>query len=375
MKDNENEKDLEELKNDSLMWNEEDYYTMQKITGLDEESVEEDKRKGLNLIILAITCIVSLILGFLFGLKFTQKYLNKPIIYTIEEKKDEYNYFFTRSNQANEVYLYRVNSKDEETPLLNLTDSKYALVSDDEALFVLLKKDVLYLYKYTFTEQSYNRVLVKTSSKDIDAFYIKNGYILLKKGESINIYNLNGNLFREISLKADEVVDYSNKSVTYINDNTLAIYYYDTKETDIITDNLTNYLLSDNDKIFYTLENKLYCYSIIDKTSKELIEVQKEILKFIKLSDCYILTDGKSLYIYDNEFHKIKDFDSEINELVFIGKESLLIVPDDYDNENCAFLDKKYFVFDIKTRTITEKTMEGCLNTAVINDLIIVKQK
>ena len=43
-----------EEKKDSLMWSEEDYDAMQKLTGFDDESILEDQKKGVNLVIFSI---------------------------------------------------------------------------------------------------------------------------------------------------------------------------------------------------------------------------------------------------------------------------------------------------------------------------------
>ena len=69
MSKNEDKKEKQEIKKDSLMWSEEDYDAIQKLTGFDEESVSEDQKKGINVIVFVVFCIFCLIIGLLKALE------------------------------------------------------------------------------------------------------------------------------------------------------------------------------------------------------------------------------------------------------------------------------------------------------------------
>ena len=99
--------DKELAKKDNLMWNEEDYQTMEKLTGFDEESIENDKKKGIQIVIFVITCLVMLIFGILIGYNIPKKDNKTNITITEEIKKvPEINVAYTRKNNSGELYLY-----------------------------------------------------------------------------------------------------------------------------------------------------------------------------------------------------------------------------------------------------------------------------
>ena len=99
--------DKELAKKDNLIWNEEDYQTMEKLTGFDEETIENDQRKGIQIIIFVIVCIFMLILGILIGYNIPKKNTEvKPIITEDTKKTPKISVAYTKKNNSGELYLY-----------------------------------------------------------------------------------------------------------------------------------------------------------------------------------------------------------------------------------------------------------------------------
>lgn len=368
------EKKGEEVKKDSLIWNEEDYDAMQKITGFDEESIEADQKKGISVIIFSVVCIICLIIGLLIGYSLNKKPLGeKPNITVIKNpgvEEIELLAFYSRMNASSELYLYALNEKYEETSLLDLTNLKYAYQYVNKDLFVLLEKDGLNLYDYSFSKDGYHREVVKTFDDIYDAFYFRNNLILIKNKNAINIYDIDGKLNNKLTIDADQIYDYTKDYIVYAKDGKLNIYYIKTNTIKKLTNKVATFLCLDNDQVFYNEKNKLYSYSIIGSVLKEITTVKYNSI-FEKIDNYYMFNDGKTLYYYGKNVNVLKEFDHNINEIAYLDKDNIVLIFDNYNINECN--SNKFNTYSIPNRAISEKTINGCLNTQVINDLVIAK--
>lgn len=378
MKEKEEKEGIKEEKKDSLMWSEEDYDAMQKLTGFDDESVLEDQKKGINLIIFFVVCIVSLIAGILIGYNINKKDpVDEPtvtVIQEIEEKKVETLAVYNRLNESGELYLYTLNSENEEISILDLTNSKYAYQYIGDELYVLLEKDGLNLYNYSFSKDGYHRDLVKKFEEDYNAFYFKNDLILIKTNNGIKFYDKDANALEEIKVAVDQILDYTKDYIVYSKDSKLYLYYIKTATTKKITKRTSEFLYLDNDVIFYIERNRIYTYSIIGDVSKELTSFKSNSI-FTKINDNYMFNDGKTLYSYNKEIKKVKEFEFNINELAYLNQNTIIFILDDYNSTECLMNDKSFWTLNLFNQSMSEQNISGCLNTKVINGLIKVKQK
>ena len=132
--------DKELAKKDNLMWNEEDYQTMEKLTGFDEESIE--------IVIFVITCLVMLIFGILIGYNIPKKDNKTNITITEEIKKvPEINVAYTRKNNSGELYLYLSDKQNEEYAIFDLSDyNNYYYNIYNNVLYVILVDDKMTLF-------------------------------------------------------------------------------------------------------------------------------------------------------------------------------------------------------------------------------------
>ncbi len=376
MEEKEKKEGEQEVKKDSLMWSEEDYDAMQRLTGFDEDSVEADQKKGINLIIFIIVCIVCLVGGILIGYNINKKAPEeKPditVIKTVDDKKVETVAVYNRLNASGELYLYVLNSEAEEISILDLTNQKYAYQYIDEDLYVLLEKDGLNLYDYSFSKDGYHRELVHKFESEYNAFYFRNSLILIKNKNELKFYNIEGTLVSSVTLDADQIYDYTGEYIVYAKNNKINIYYIKTNNIKSLTKKASSFLYLDNDQVFYIEKNKLYRYSIIGDVLKDIATVKVNTI-FTKIESYYMFNDGKTLYYFDKDVKKVKDFDYNINEIANLDRDNLVFILDDYNTTTCLMDDKKFDVYNISSKGISEKNISGCLNTQVINGLINIK--
>ena len=367
------DKEKREKPEDSLMWNEEDYDSIQKITGFDDESVEEDQKKGVNLVVFIIICIISLLVGIFIGYNIHKKNPNQPQLYTegptiiLPTVVSAY----TKMNEAGELYLYIINSINEEFSILQLNDLKYYYEIESN-LYVLVDKDGLSLYEYSFDNNGYHRELMTTLNDRYEAFNYKNGLILIKRDNYVRFYNKNGVLVREVETALDSVLDYNNEYMIYQVGNNLNIYYFASNEIKTISNDNNKYFLLDDNKIFYLEDDKIERYDILDDNIVEITKAPANSF-FIKIEDYYLYNSGKSLYILDNSIRKIEEFKKDINEYAYLDQNNVILILDDYNSTDCAFLQKEYGVLELVSKNVVMKKITGCLKTKVINDLITIK--
>ena len=376
MEEKEKKEGEQEVKKDSLMWSEEDYDAMQRLTGFDEDSVEADQKKGINLIVFIIVCVVCLVGGILIGYNINKKAPEeKPditVIKTVDDKKVETVAVYNRLNASGELYLYVLNSEAEEISILDLTNQKYAYQYIDEDLYVLLEKDGLNLYDYSFSKDGYHRELVHKFESEYNAFYFRNSLILIKNKNELKFYNIEGTLVSSVTLDADQIYDYTSEYIVYAKNNKINIYYIKTNNIKSLTKKASSFLYLDNDQVFYIEKNKLYRYSIIGDVLKDIATVKVNTI-FTKIESYYMFNDGKTLYYFDKDVKKVKDFDYNINEIANLDRDNLVFILDDYNTTTCLMDDKKFDVYNISSKGISEKNISGCLNTQVINGLINIK--
>ena len=370
----EDKKEKHEVKEDSLMWSEEDYDSVQKMTGFDDESILEDQKKGINIIILVVICIVCLTAGIVIGYNINKKSTPEPTTYTDEPKVivPTIASAYTRLNESNELYLYIVSSIDEEFSVMQLNDSNYHYDIEGADLYILIDNDGLNLYKYSFDRNGYHRELATSFNDRYQAFYYKNGFVLIKRENYARMYNKTGVLYKEIETNIKNILDYTEDYIVYESDTSLNVYNIKTDEIKVITDKEYKFLLYSDNQVFYLEEGKIYNYDIIKDSTNEIAEVKSTNI-FAKVKDHYLYNDGKDLYISDTSIIKMKEFNNEINELAYLDKDNIIFILDDYDIENCALKENEYYVYNINTKSMTTKKISGCLKTIIINDLVVSK--
>ena len=334
------------------------------------------KKKGVNLVVFVVVCIVCLTIGILIGYNVNKKVPEEQpkitVTRNVEEKKVEIVSIYNRLNASGEIYLYTLNSDMEEMSILDLTNSKYAYQYIDEDLYILLEKDGLSLYDYSFSKDGYHRELIDKFENDYDAFYFKNNLILIKNKDSIKIYSKEAILVNELKLDADQIYDYTSEYIIYAKDSKLNIYYIKTGTTKKLTKRVASFVYSDSDQVFYIEKNKLYKYSIIGDVLKELTAIKLNSI-FTKVDNYYMFNDGKTLYTYQKEIKKIKDFEYNINEIANLNNDTIIFILEDYNINGCLIDDRKFMIYSVSGQYITEKNVSGCLNTQVVNGLINVK--
>lgn len=375
MAENEEKKGTEEIKKDSLMWSEEDYDAMQKLTGFDEESVLEDQKKGINVVIFVIVCIVCLIVGIIIGYNINKLTPQpEPQVILVDEvvKDAKVVAIYNRLNASNELYLYALDDSDEEVSLADLTDTKYAYQYINNELYLLVSKDGLNLYDYSFSKDGYHRDLVKEFEDEYDVFYFKHDIILIANKKDIKLYSEKAELINSAKFDYDKINDYTSEYIIYTKDTKLFIYYFKTSSSKQLTKRMTSFAYLDNDQIFYVEKGKIYEYSIIGDSAKELMNIKSNSI-FEKVGKVYILNDSKDLYIYDKSLTKIKSFEYEINEIAYIDPNNIVLILEDYNSNNCLMDEKTFNLFNVKESYLTEKKLNGCLNIQVINGYINAK--
>lgn len=359
-----------EEKKDSLMWSEEDYTAMQNLTGFDEESILEDQKKGIGVLTLIIVCVICLIIGMFVG------YNIQPRKDNADDKTDksEIAYlpqaFYTRLNESNEIYLYELDNVGVETAILDLSNSSYKYEFIDNYLYLLIEKsESLKFYRYKFTKQGYRRDLVKEFEEKYTSFYFENGLIALNDSKSINLYDIGGVIIKTFDIENAEVLSYNENYLVYAEGKKLSIVDSKLDSTKTITNKMDSFLIFDNDDIYFTEDNKIFVVSTSNYDKLEVTETEKTNF-FKKVNRYYIFNDNKSLYILENEIKKIKEFDYSINELLYLDRDNLVIVLEDYDAYECALKLNRYYVFNINSKNIIEKNIRGCLNYKTINDYV-----
>ena len=108
-------------KKDSLMWSEEDYSTMEKLTGFDTESIEQEQKKTIQIAILVIVCLLMLVVGFIIGYNFPKSAKDEQVGIAETPKIFEIEMAYTKKNNSGELYLYIVDNNNEEQPIFELS--------------------------------------------------------------------------------------------------------------------------------------------------------------------------------------------------------------------------------------------------------------
>ena len=200
---------------------------------------------------------------------------------------------------------------------------------------------------------------------------MKNGLVLIKYNDYLDLYDKEAKFIRKISFSENEILDYTLDYIIYEKNNELNIYDIYKEDNRNIAKNLDSLLYIDGDKIFYIEANKLISFNFSTNKKEELRDISLNSV-FIKVNNYYLFNDGKDLYIFDQSIKKIKEFEYNINEFAYINQNNIVIILDDYDSNNCLLMEKKFGIFNISSKSLTTRNINGCLNTQVINDLIVV---
>ena len=140
-------------KKDSLMWSEEDYSTMEKLTGFDTESIEQEQKKAIQIAILVIVCLLMLVVGFIIGYNFPKSAKDEQVGIAETPKIFEIEMAYTKKNNSGELYLYIVDNNNEEQPIFELSPYYfYSFNCYQNDLYVILVDDKISLFKVELTK-------------------------------------------------------------------------------------------------------------------------------------------------------------------------------------------------------------------------------
>ena len=117
-----------------------------------------------------------------------------------------------------------------------------------------------------------------------------------------------------------------------------------------------------------------YEYSINDKTNTFIAEGDYNNTILMNINNLYLYNDNNKLYSYDGvSNNEIYEAESKISEISYLNPNEIIIIPDTYTNDDCSLASVKAGILNIQTKKISIKTINGCLDTKIINDVIFAK--
>ena len=91
----------------------------------------------------------------------------------------------------------------------------------------------------------------------------------------------------------------------------------------------------------------------------------------MNIDGLYLYNDSNKLYSYDGlANNKIYETENKITEMAYLNPNEIIIIPDIYSSDDCSLASTNVGILNIKTKKISIKTIDGCLDTKVINDVI-----
>ncbi len=384
------EKDLQEnddtIEKDSLMWNEEDYQVMEKITGFDEETIEKDQKKTLRIIVLTIILVVMLAIGILIGYNLPRRN-DKEFVVTqrpLEEKEISIKSAYTRKNVSNELYLYLKDNNGEEYSVLDLSKyNNFEYNYYNNKLYVLLESDNLALLEITLNNSSYKSNKVENFNEhNDDRIFFADNLIYFVNDSRVLYYDVVSNQTNDLDFNLSDcyIVSINKNYIIYNKEGKTNLYSFLTGDSVLIADNVLLAEFEGEDKILYLVQDRsektvmLYEFNIDSQDKKFVTEIDIEVAQFINYKELYIYNDDNKVYLYDGIYNKkIYEIPTKISEMAYMNDEEIIFVSADYDSETCALSESKVGVFNLNTHKIKEKTISGCLDTLVINNVVYAK--
>lgn len=374
--------DKELDKKDSLMWNDEDYQAMEKITGFDEESIEADRKKGMQIIIFVVICLVMLIIGFLLGYNLPKKDKGDQLIINEEVVSNPtIKMAFTKKNDSGELYLYLRDDNENEYSILELSDySFYKYEYFKNSLYIILIDERMTLYKIDLTKNGYtnNKVNEFVNEYDSNNIYFVDNLIYFIKDHTITLYDINTDTISNFdeNITLDNILAINEKYILYLYENKINLFDLKTKEIALIDDSLLQAVFM-GDNILYFKENNnretvlFYEYSIDDKSSNFIAEVEYENAILMYVKGMYLYNDGNKLYSYDGiTNNEIYAANTNITEIAYLSDNEIIVIPDSYDSANCVDSNTEVAIINIQNKKVNVKELKGCLETRIINDVI-----
>ena len=377
--------DKELAKKDNLIWNEEDYQTMEKLTGFDEETIENDQRKGIQIIIFVIVCIFMLILGILIGYNIPKKNTEvKPIITEDTKKTPKISVTYTKKNNSGELYLYLLDNQNEEYAIFDLSGyTSYYYNIYNNYLYVILVNDKMSLFKVELTNNGYKNHQLKEFIDEYSSTNIQfvNDLIYFMNDNKLLVYSISTDSYQNIEneLILDNILSINDDYILYSNQNHVEIYNLNTNEINSIGENILQATFIGDNVLYFILSNNhetvlFYEYSINDKTNTFIAEGDYNNTILMNINNLYLYNDNNKLYSYDGvSNNEIYEAESKISEISYLNPNEIIIIPDTYTNDDCSLACVKVGIFNIQTKKINIKTINGCLDTKIINDVIFAK--
>lgn len=377
--------DKELAKKDNLIWNEEDYQTMEKLTGFDEETIENDQRKGIQIIIFVIVCIFMLILGILIGYNIPKKNAEvKPIITEDTKKTPKISVAYTKKNNSGELYLYLLDNQNEEYAIFDLSGyTSYYYNIYNNNLYVILVNDKMSLFKVELTDNGYKNHQLKEFIDEYSSTNIQfvNDLIYFMIDNKLLVYSISTDSYQNIEneLILDNILSINDDYILYSNQNHVEIYNLNTNEINSIGENILQATFIGDNVLYFILSNNhetvlFYEYSINDKTNTFIAEGDYNNTILMNINNLYLYNDNNKLYSYDGvSNNEIYEAESKISEISYLNPNEIIIIPDTYTNDDCSLASVKAGILNIQTKKIIIKTINGCLDTKIINDVIFAK--
>lgn len=374
------DKELE--KKDSLMWTDEDYQTIEKITGFDEESIEADRKKGIQIVIFVVVCLLMLVIGFVLGYTLPKEERNARLLIDKEEVNPIIKMAYTRKNSSGELYLYLLDNNDMEHMILNLSDySFYKYQFYDGSLYVILTDEKMSLYKINLSANGYTNNKEKEFINEYDNIHFVNNKIYFLKEQNISVYDIKRDDSFDISIniKIDNILDINEKYLIFVSENKTNILNLENQEIEIIGENILQTIFMGNNILYYK-ENinretvLFYEYSLFDKSSDFIAEVSFENSILMNIKDTYLYTDKNNLYSYDGiANNEIYATENGIGEIAYLNADEVIVIPSTYDNLSCSDKITEVAIINITTKKVSIKKLSGCLDTKIINDVLFAE--
>ncbi len=376
------DKELE--KKDTLMWSDEDYKSMEKLTGFSEEDVQKENKKALQILLYSLAFIFILGIGILIG-------YNLPRLSKKEEKtqppieeviKDDLiiNDAYTKKNASGELYLYLEDNQSETYSIMDLSKfTSYQFSIYNNNLYLLIFDDNYKLYQINVNQNGYRTEYIK--SFDIDEFsnvYLNDNIIYYSVSKTLEMYNIDNNETTKIEVNLAEILSIKNNKILYKNDNKVYLYDLITKNEEELGEDYLYATVVNDDKILYFVKNNkrntILFYEYSNGQHEFISESTMENLQLLNYQGTYIYIDKNTAYVFENEQNKeIYKINEGISEIAFINKEEVIFIPSTYNITTCDNAKTKVGVYNLLFKQLKEQEIEGCLETQIINDLTLAK--
>lgn len=376
------DKELE--KKDTLMWSDEDYKSMEKLTGFSEEDVQKENKKALQILLYLLAFILILGIGILIGYNMprlsNKEEKNQPLIEEVIKDDLIINDAYTKKNASGELYLYLEDNQSETYSIMDLSKfTNYQFSIYNNNLYLLLFDSNYKLYQINVNQNGYRTEYIK--SFDIDEFsnvYLNDNIIYYSVSKNLEIYNIDNNETTKMEVNLDEILSIKNNKILYKNDNKVYLYDLITKTEEELGNDYLYATIVNDDKILYFVKNNrrntILFYEYSNGQHEFISELTMKNLQLLNYQETYIYIDKNTAYVFENEQNKeIYKINEGISEIAFITKEEVIFIPSTYNITTCDNVKTKVGVYNLLYKQLKEQEIEGCLETKIINDLTLAK--